>query len=1251
MCGNKMWSSIGGLGLLVALVSLAPAADPPAQQPIEFEGHSLRLGDYGFVALKNSQQLIDPTKPFTIEMWVRFYSDTSYCQPIGFGPVGKTDGASQTLWSIYWSQNQTSISTGFSCHQGNTNATGPQKSYVWMHLAVCGDGKTVTMYLNGKKNREDDASKCTVPKANSTPTVVLGQLTRINDPYRKPPEQDTTWQREYRVVRISSVARYAKEFTPPQTFKTDDKTVALLDFSELQANEVKDLSGNGHDGLVVGGQWTKLPGEAPAISDGPQYLQLKCGDYVEMPVDDLIYAPGINERYGIEMWIRWKVGSKGMQWLGSPKATQRVPGIFTIKAVPDKKGPQLHLEIWEESGTSTVVVPLPKEDTRWHKFSLSSLHDGSASIQIDHQVIGRIKMQGGLQKPIRVNPAVLVVGDPVASSDTGSRLDIRGLRMGSAGAEGSDSFPHDPFMRTKYTLALWDFRNAKGHDLPDLSVHERMSRVVSGTWRARSNDAEVARVTGGKSLFDELAARARQKQLEHATAKLTSTLSLHQHEVGGKPLAIAQAWLSAPRSDQVRQDRFTHELCRQGLLLAAREELSLVTRDQVLGECDEHRPAMEPTTLELLTVSTDEEVNVKLAKASAPGEPLWEGTVSYPQQGEPALLAQIEAWARSDWPAVLRKAGYPGETRERGTTAVPQEIEEQLAKMDFFHQFAAVRALHALMRTAAPSPQLEGALARGYANLGMLTEFHWNHAHKARKARGLLYAQRAAANLQRPGTLANRAYAWTLCGFHQHALADLKAAEHPKSLAWTKVLEAYCLFDVEKLGEFDDTANAELAALLRYFTFENPTSMRHTLAYGGALMQKNPFCFRALDGMFAVHTLGNLRRISEVSPYLMQAAIRTQLPQWTSLPDSVLQTLDVGPEEMVDEVDLIRQLRLVGEPMTDYDEFTWRSLAQMLEETHFVHVWNLATVMRFSLGLPAGEYLESVKPRYEKHPHRAYIEVLGGSHQEAARIVAMLGDLRTNELPAYAQAKILGNVHAHRDPLRAKLVSDPKPAMDRSYFDLVTLYHLSHTEAALELGPRLVAVSPHSPAGPNFLLEAGRTTPEVRDQYEEKFGWNPSILAQLVSRTQDKVKHLALIKRWVEVSQEHRAYVYLANHYRREGNLEQWKATLESFLETPQTGLEHAQVRVQIAEYYMKDQKWKEAEPYALEAAESYAAWAMWTAVKCYEGQGDLKSAEVWVRRIAQRYQPEAYEAWLKKHGLKPGDEIPERQDAPKKQE
>lgn len=1245
-----MWSSSGGLCLLVALTSLAPAADPPAPKPIEFEGHSLRLPEKGYVEIKNSRQLVDPTKPFTIELWVRIYPNASYCQPIGFGPLTNASESSRVVWSIFWNQERSGNAAGFSCHQGNTFAKGPRQSYVWMHLAVCGDGKTVTMYLNGKKERDDAAGKFAVAKTSFTPTVVLGHLNTINDQHRPPPEQDTIWQREYRAVRLSSVARYTKEFTPPRTLKADDKTLVLLDFSEPQAGVVKDLSGNGHDGRIVAGQWTKLPAEPPAFSDGPHYLQLTAGDYVEVPLDELQYAPSVSERCGIEMWIRWKVGKKGMQWLGSPAAMQRVPGIYAIKVISDAKGPQLHMEVWEESGTSTVVVPLPKEDNQWHKFSVSYLH-GNASISLDYKRLGEIKLKAGFQRPIRVTPAVLVVGDPVASDDTDSRLEIRGFRLGSMGAEDVAHLPHDPLMRTRNTLVLWDFRNAKGHDLPDVSIHGRMNRVVSGTWRARSNDAEVARVTGGKSLYEELAARAQQKQLEHATAKLTSTLSLHQHEVGGKPLAVAQAWLSAPRSDQVRQDRFTHELCRQGLLLAAREELSLVTRDQVLGECDEHRPAVEPTTLELLTVSTDKEVQVKLAKASAPGEPLWEGTVSYPQQGEPALLAQIEAWARSDWPAVLRKAGYPGEARERGTTAVPQEIEEQLAKMDFFHQFAAVRALHALMRTAAPSPQLEGALARGYANLGMLTEFHWNHAHKARKARGLLYAQRAAANLQRPGTLANRAYAWTLCGFHQHALADLKAAEHPKSLAWTKVLEAYCLFDVEKLGEFDDTANAELAALLRYFTFENPTSMRHTLAYGGALMQKNPFCFRALDGMFAVHTLGNLRRISEVSPYLMQAAIRTQLPQWTSLPEPVLQTLDVGPEEMVDEVDLIRQLRVVGEPMTDYDEFTWRSLAQMLEETHFVHVWNLATVMRFSLGLPAGEYLESVKQRYEKHPHRAYIEVLGGSHQEAARIVAMLGDLRTNELPAYAQAKILGNVHAHRDPIRAKLVSDPKPAMDRSYFDLVTLYHLSHTEAALELGPRLVEVSPHSPAGPNFLLEAGRTTPEVRDQYEGKFGWNPSILAQLVSRTQDKVKHLALIKRWVEVSQEHRAYVYLANHYRREGDLEQWKATLESFLETPQTGLEHAQVRVQIAEYYMKDQKWKEAEPYALEAAESYAAWAMWAAVKCYEGQGDLKSAEVWVRRIAQRYQPEAYEAWLKKHGLNPGDEIPERQDAPKKQE
>ncbi len=100
-----------------------------------------------------------------------------------------------------------------------------------------------------------------------------------------------------------------------------------------------------------------------------------------------------------------------------------------------------------------------------------------------------------------------------------------------------------------------------------------------------------------------------------------------------------------------------------------------------------------------------------------------------------------------------------------------------LRELNFFSQFSAIRQLHAIARSSGESPQMLGALVRGYANLGQLTNFHWNATHKVCKARALLYAQRLVRlDHASASALWHRAYAEALVGLHTAALADLKAA-------------------------------------------------------------------------------------------------------------------------------------------------------------------------------------------------------------------------------------------------------------------------------------------------------------------------------------------------------------------------------------------------------------------------------------------------------------------------------------------
>ena len=91
-----------------------------------------------------------------------------------------------------------------------------------------------------------------------------------------------------------------------------------------------------------------------------------------------------------------------------------------------------------------------------------------------------------------------------------------------------------------------------------------------------------------------------------------------------------------------------------------------------------------------------------------------------------------------------------------------------------------------------------------------------------------------------------------------------------------------------------------------------------------------------------------------------------------------------------------------------------------------------------------------------------------------------------------------------------------------------------------------------------------------------------------------------------------------------------WLATLDQYLAAGEDhGLDHAKVRVEIADYYMTKGQWEKAQPYAEAAAATWAGWAMQCAVRCYEGMQDWERAELWVRRLSERYPDSSLRAWL----------------------
>ena len=113
------------------------------------------------------------------------------------------------------------------------------------------------------------------------------------------------------------------------------------------------------------------------------------------------------------------------------------------------------------------------------------------------------------------------------------------------------------------------------------------------------------------------------------------------------------------------------------------------------------------------------------------------------------------------------------------------------------------------------------------------------------------------------------------------------------------------------------------------------------------------------------------------------------------------------------------------------------------------------------------------------------------------------------------------------------------------------------------------------------------------------------------------------------VSPDRWGYGGLANTYKAQGDIDRWKKTLDEYLsKVEDLGLEHAQARVEIADYYAGLKQWDNARPYAEAAATTGAGWAMECAGRCAEGENDWERAETWFSRVTERYPDHSPEAW-----------------------
>ncbi len=348
----------------------------------------------------------------------------------------------------------------------------------------------------------------------------------------------------------------------------------------------------------------------------------------------------------------------------------------------------------------------------------------------------------------------------------------------------------------------------------------------------------------------------------------------------------------------------------------------------------------------------------------------------------------------------------------------------------------------------------------------------------------------------------------------------------------------------------------------------------------------------------------------------------------STLPDSVKKP----PDHDGDELTLVNQLAQAGMPGQDTGEPSWGVLAHLARETRFVHSFRRLFFMARKWNVPVDEYFEQVRPLVAGHRYFPYLQSFVLPPQQAGRVMSafadlldltdieptarhMIDDFRDLKLSAGEMGWRLSLTHcsilAHDVAERIRQVGDKKD----------------------HFGRLLLIISPYSGYAMGTLVAADwdRVKGEV-PAWREKVGDAPGLIGALgkkyaaLKQYDEAEKYL---KRYTELSGDEWAYQELSACYEARGDRERARATLDEYLnKTEDAGLQHAQIQVQMANKLMKEGRWQEAKPYAEAAAATWAAFGMACALECAEGLKDWDQAELWLRRLSERYPTRGWARW-----------------------
>lgn len=738
--------------------------------------------------------------------------------------------------------------------------------------------------------------------------------------------------------------------------------------------------------------------------------------------------------------------------------------------------------------------------------------------------------------------------------------------------------------------------------------------------------------------------------------------------------------------------RLGREVVRQAFLLAARDELGMMTCDETLHETPpENGEVVDLMVIERVDYSGEWRLSLvkpEEEKGIHETEPLWSKTFKSAVGGVRVygfLIPKLEEDSRGDFVEALRLAGVEGEKPATGEATTPsKEIEEALLKVDFIAQYGAVRSAHRAIAAHGETPEWLSVLVRGYANLAMLTQHQWNTSNEVFTARAWLYAQRMySSKKERDFAIWNRAYAWALGGTLQHVEEDLARLERRRTEraateagedspyvppAWSKLIEPYVMCDreaVRKVGE----ENPELRAWATRLDFQLASAYRQPewmFHAAGAVRNDCPTAYGVYSEL-AHHgqTLAATRTGARFAPMVFGSQAPVSLLALPDLPGDFRATLsinklksrlvdnlfgDPNPRDQFSAVPtyVSRYLRKKSAEEAELDP-SWSILAFLLEEEQFVQIANSLRVSLNATERSLAEDVASVLPLVKDHRFAAYIDSYRykWSH-DRTEMQELLKDIVIED-PRRNMSDLFRRIWWVRDSKRRRIGEYAQAVAHRNFTFVGMLEYIYPSSPSwspddprfAEIFAREFAgIAPHCETATRMAIQAAQD-PSIEDlqKWESDLKNDPAafrLLANYYYWKPDKVAAQRCYERSLESLPTFAAARDLANLHFESDNREKWEQTLLDYLKSENLGLNHASAHQQLANGLCSWGDWEKARPHAEQAGGTWSAWGLGTASYVCEGLADWDASERWMREKSTNYPtssgPDWY-LWCKRTG------------------